>query len=87
LIYALESVSGLADQILCNMDTQLVVRQLNGQYAVKDLRLKALRDKVCKAVCTFREVAFAHVPRTDEHVQEVDKLANEALDKAHSFLI
>ena len=87
LIYALESVSGLADQILCRMDTQLVVRQLNGQYAVKNLQLKALRDKVCEVVCTFREVAFVHVPRTDEHVQEVDKLANEALDKARSCLI
>jgi ribonuclease HI len=87
LIYALESVSGLADRVLCKMDSQLVVRQLNGQYAVKDLQLKVLRDKVCEVVCTFREVAFVHVPRTDEHVQEVDKLANESLDKARSCLI
>jgi ribonuclease HI len=87
LIYALESVSGLADQVICNMDSQLVVRQLNGQYVVKNLQLKALRDKVYEVVCAFREVTFVHVPRTDVHVQEVDKLANEALDKARSCLI
>jgi ribonuclease HI len=87
LIYALESVSGLADRVLCKMDSQLVVKQLNGQYAVKDLQLKALRNKVCEVVCTFRGVTFVHVPRTDDRVQEVDKLANEALDKARSCLI
>jgi ribonuclease HI len=87
LIYALESVSGLADQVLCNMDSQLVVKQLNGQYAVKTLRLKALRNKVCEVARTFRGVTFVYVPRTDDRVQEVDKLANEALDKTRSHLI
>jgi ribonuclease HI len=84
LIYALESISSLAEQVICNMDSQLVVRQLNGQYAVKDLKLKALRDKVSEVACAFREVTFLHVPRTDKHMREVDKLANQALDKARS---
>lgn len=87
LIYALESVSGTADQVLCNMDSQLVVKQLNGQYAVKDLHLKALRNKVCEVVRTFRVVTFVYVPRTEDRVQEVDKLANGVLDKARSCLI
>jgi ribonuclease HI len=86
LIYALESVSGLADNLVCNMDSQLVVRQLNRQYAVKDPALKALWEKVSGLVRTFREVTFVHVLRTDRHVQEVDKLANKALDKARYSL-
>ncbi|MCJ7768470.1 ribonuclease HI family protein [Candidatus Bathyarchaeota archaeon] len=86
LIYALESVSGLADNLVCNMDSQLVVRQLNRQYAVKDPALKALWEKVSGLVRTFREVTFIHVLRTDRHVQEVDKLANQALDKARYSL-
>ena len=86
LIYALESVSGLADNLVCNMDSQLVVRQLNRQYAVKDPALKALWEKVSGLAGTFREVTFIHVLRTDRHVQEVDKLANQALDKARYSL-
>jgi ribonuclease HI len=86
LIYALESVSGLADNLVCNMDSQLVVRQLNREYAVKDPALKALWEKVSGLVRTFREVTFIHVLRTDRHVQEVDKLANQALDKARYSL-
>jgi len=86
LIYALESVSGLADKLVCNMDSQLVVRQLNRQYAVKDPALKALWEKVSGLAGTFREVTFIHVLRTDRHVQEVDKLANQALDKARYSL-
>lgn len=86
LIYALESVSGLADNLVCNMDSQLVVRQLNRQYAVKDPALKALWEKVSGLAGTFREVTFIHVLRTDRHVQEVDKLANQTLDKARYSL-
>jgi ribonuclease HI len=86
LIYAVESVSGLADQLICRMDSQLVVRQLNGQYAVKDPALKTLWERASCLMRTFRKVVFVHVPRTDKHVQEVDKMANQALDKARYSL-
>ncbi len=59
------------------MDSELVVRQVQGQYKVKNEGLKPLFLEVQEAIrglkCTFH-----HVPR--EKNKEADRLANEALD-------
>ncbi len=60
------------------MDSQLVVRQMNGEYRVKEEKLFPLFIKIWNAKIGFGNVSFNHVPR--EKNKEADALANEAMD-------
>jgi ribonuclease HI len=59
-------------------DSELVVRQIRGEYKVKDLGLKPLRDKVQAALEGFDEWSIRHVRR--EENAAADLLVNETLD-------
>ncbi len=62
------------------MDSELVVRQLRGEYRVKNADLKALHAEAARRLHGFREVEVKHIPR--EQNAEADRLVNEALDRA-----
>ena len=66
------------DHIECRLDSELVVRQLNGEYKIKDNELKVLASQVNKAVVRFSQVTFVHVNRSSN--DQADNLANEILD-------
>lgn len=70
------------DEVEHLSDSELLVRQLNGQYQVRAVNLKPLFDKVSGKKNQFRSVKHRHVPRTNRHVQKIDLLVNEALDRA-----
>ncbi len=79
VIRALERARALgARRVQCLMDSQLVVRQLNGQYRVKHPDMLPLYRRVLELIQEYDEVTFAHVPR--ELNAEADRLANQALD-------
>ncbi|MEA3457226.1 MAG: ribonuclease HI family protein [Candidatus Thermoplasmatota archaeon] len=59
-------------------DSELLVRQMNGRYKVKNKNLKELFDQVQKLQKSFQKVVFTHVRR--EYNVIADQLANEALD-------
>jgi len=59
-------------------DSQLIVRQVRGEYKVKDPNLKPLREKVVKALVDFDSWSIKDVRR--ERNEEADRLVNEALD-------
>ncbi|MCK8815952.1 ribonuclease HI family protein [Natroniella sulfidigena] len=60
-------------------DSQLLVKQLTGEYRVKNKRLKKLYDRINKLVEGFAGVDFVHIPR--EENKEADRLANIAMDR------
>ena len=62
------------------MDSELVVRQVNGQYKVKNADLKALHAEAARRLRGFREVDVKHIRR--EQNADADRLVNEALDRA-----
>ena len=62
------------------VDSELVVRQVNGQYKVKDATLKALHHEACLLLSRFHEVDVKHVRR--EQNAAADALVNQALDAA-----
>jgi len=62
------------------LDSELVVRQVNGQYKVKDAGLKPLHAQACQLLSRFPEVNVKHVRR--EQNAEADRLVNEAIDAA-----
>src|SRR3989344_7985025 len=64
LILALTEVAKLdAADIIVNMDSQLVVRQMQGKYKIKDPGLKILAAEVLKLRNQFASVEFIHVRR------------------------
>jgi len=82
LISGLKSASKLTSQeVICYMDSELVVKHLNGDYQVNNPNLKVLWLKVQKLKEGFQKISFEHVHRTDNYIQKVDWLANKTLDR------
>ena len=61
-------------------DSELIVRQVKGDYKVKDETLRELHSQVTDALEGFDEWSIRHV-RRDQN-EEADRLVNEELDKA-----
>ena len=59
-------------------DSQLLVRQINGQYKVKNLTLKRLHYKARELMRQLKRVKVSHVRR--EANLDADRLANVAMD-------
>ena len=73
-----------ATRIELRMDSELVVKQLNGEYQVKNARLKPLWTELKGLLASFEKALVVHVPR--EKNKRADELANLAFDKAGSVL-
>ena len=68
-------------KIRVQSDSQLLVRQLNGQYRVKDEKLKHLFDRARNLLREFDQIRVVHVPRESNKL--ADRLANQGIDDAH----
>lgn len=60
-------------------DSQLLVRQLRGEYKVKSPHLIPLYRRVIGLINGFSEVRITHVPR--EENRQADRLANRGIDE------
>ena len=82
LISALRAASELnAQEISVNMDSELLVKHLSGEYKVRKPELKRLWLEAAELMRGFPKVTVRHLPRTDRNMRVVDKLANKALDE------
>ena len=82
LVTALEFASEFSKgEITCTSDSELLVKQLNGNYKDKDNNLKKLFDKVKDLGKKFTKINYNHVNRENPLIQKVDALVNEALDE------
>ncbi len=80
LIMAIEKAKEQgADELECFLDSELVVKQLNREYKVKNQELAPLFLKIHNLSLGFKKITFHHVPR--EKNKEADRLANEAMDR------
>lgn len=62
------------------MDSELVIRQIKGEYKVKDGNLKTLYEEVIKIRKNLKsKIVFQHIPR--EKNKLADLLVNHELDK------
>lgn len=59
-------------------DSELVVRQVKGEYKVKDAALRELHSQATRALGRFERWSIRHVRR--EQNAAADRLVNEALD-------
>ncbi len=69
-----------ARELTCYSDSELMVRQINGQYKVKDAVLKSYHLKVKNLMSNFKTISFVSVPREKNRL--ADKLVNEAIGEA-----
>ncbi len=80
LIEGLKQAAGMnTDGIDVRMDSELVVKQIRGEYRVKNAGLKPLFEEAKRLLNGFPEWSIAHIRR--DRNSEADRLANEALDK------
>jgi len=83
LLLALDHASDVTHgQVECFADSELLVRQMNGQYAIKSEKLAKFYMEVKLRMEKFESVRFTHFNRTHPIIQQADKLANKAIDEA-----
>jgi ribonuclease HI len=81
LIRALEHAQKLgARRLLIHSDSELMVKQMNGDYKVKHAGLLPLYKEADRLRRSFDQVVLSHVRR--EHNKRADRLCNRALDAA-----
>ena len=81
LIAGLEKARELAlDEIEVVSDSELMVKQMTGEYRVKNEALQELWLQASRLARGFRDVSYTAVRR--EHNELADRLVNEALDSA-----
>ena len=79
LIAGLEKALELGlDEVGVVSDSELLVKQMTGEYRVKNTALKKLNDEAERVARRIGEVSYTAVRR--EHNELADRLVNEALD-------
>ena len=80
VIFALDKAQEIGGKVLeFYLDSELVVKQLNREYKIKNKDLQSLFVKIYNKIFYFKKVTFKHIPR--ERNKEADKLANLAMDR------
>lgn len=83
LIWGLERVRERScSKIRAFSDSELVVRQINGEYRISEERLKKYANTVRANKSLFESVKLSHVPRENPRTMLVDEMVNLALDRA-----
>jgi len=85
LIHGLEEASALkADEVVIYVDSELIAKQLNGEYRVKDTNMKPLFEKTLSILKDFKSFEIKHIERAKN--KEADKLVNKAINLSSLFL-
>lgn len=63
----------------CRLDSELVVKQLNHEYKLKEPRIQQYFIEIWNLILDFGSVVFVHVPREQNKI--ADASVNEALDR------
>ncbi len=85
LVFALKKAKALLGkkkaketEVACYMDSELLMKQLTGQYKIEDEDLQPLWLEIWNLKLDFKKVEFHHIPR--EKNKEADRMVNKALD-------
>ncbi len=66
-------------RLTVRLDSELVVKQVRGEYRVKHAGLQPLHRRAMKLIRAFEDVDVAHVPRKQN--ARADRLVNQVLDQ------
>jgi ribonuclease HI len=76
-----EALKLVIKRLRVESDSELLVRQLNGVYKVKEPRLIELNQKARELLRRFESYRIIHVRREQNRI--ADKLANQGIDEHH----
>src|SRR3989344_6913517 len=86
VIFALKKIKSLVGSDKCRdssaeflLDSELIVKQLNKEYKLKDKNIQNFFIEIWNLTFDFGEVSFRHIPR--EKNREADKVVNQVLDR------
>ena len=80
LLFGLDTARSLgADAVDVRLDSELLVRHLQGRYKVRSAKLKPLYRRAVKSLAAFAEWRIRHVPREENAL--ADRAANQALKR------
>lgn len=80
LIFALEKAQEIGGaELICFSDSELMVKQLNLEYKIRNADLAPLFLKIHNLSTKFKKISFQHILR--EKNKEADKLVNQTLDR------
>jgi len=83
LLFGLRKAAALGlKRLAVEGDSDLVMKQMNGEYRVKNTALRSLHRDCKVVVGQMDHVTFRHVYRSTNH--EADSLANRAIDTRES---
>lgn len=82
LVLLAHSLRRGATDLAIHSDSQLLVKQMEGTYRVKNPRLQALHAEARRLMARIPRVTLRHVRR--EENREADRLANRAMDERDS---
>ena len=69
-----------ADEVEFVMDSELVIKQMNGEYKVKSPNIAELHRDAVALSSQSPKVKFTHVRRSNEFVSRADALLNRQMD-------
>lgn len=79
----IKTFNGSVDKVEFFADSELMVKQLNGQYKVKDAKLNVLYNETRNLLSHLNIThTISYIPRTENKI--ADKLANEAIKDVNS---
>ena len=91
VIFALKKIRQLAGreilkqiQVEIRLDSELVAKQLNGEYKIEEEKLQPLFMTVWNLKFDFGNLSFKHIPREENRL--ADRLVNMCLDQQNSKL-
>jgi len=90
IIAALEKVAkmyGYENNLILTSDSELVVKQINGLYKVKERVLKKLNKRVIELAGKFKSCRFQNAKRENKYIAIVDKELNRFLDEINNINI
>ena len=85
LVYALHEALRLGyTAVTVKTDSELLARQVNGQYRVRDAQLRLFHDLALHLAQGFRSFSIAHVPRSQN--EAADRLAGRAVKRGSTLI-
>lgn len=79
LLKLVPTVEHDSTEVIVKLDSELIVRQMQGKYKVRNPALKEQQARLAQSAGAFGSVFFMHVPR--EQNSDADALVNAALDR------
>jgi ribonuclease HI len=70
-----------AEEVTCYLDSELVGRQMKGEYQIKNIELQKLYLKAHTIRVQFKKAEFYNVNRSNNFIQKADALVNKTLNQ------